>query len=495
MAARRLGRLPLPPWAAHPHRVGMATRPPPPVAADAPARPLPPPAAAAAAAAAASSSLAPSAAAPLPAPPPAGGTLPPGAIRPRRSAADPAAAVLPGRGQYPPPPPPPLTVLHDCGRYLAVDKPPHVRIDGDWPVTVEKMALAHLAAARPAALAAGLARPKLVHQLDFATSGVLLLALDRRAAAAAAAQFASRAARKLYVALVDGRVPPGGGCAGGQWRRWGGGLSHGRPARRRRWGRRQRRRRRSCGGRGWGRGVGGDGGECRPAPPSRQSRPHDRHPAGDGVARHPPRLPRRPRAPHGSAAPAAGALGGGGAPDCRRRDWRGGGGAAAGPAAGGPDGGGGAAATHRRRRRRGRGPPPPPRMMLHAWRLRVDGLPPPLGRLDVTAADPFAGLLSAATPVAGAAARVAAAMDRPVSAAEAAAAGRVNKRNRGRRGTFGGRSSWVAAGGCWQAAADGTFSADGCRGCGRQIAESCGWTAVARVRTAPSKRHPGRHAS
>lgn len=106
-----------------------------------------------------------------------------------------------------PPSNPTLRVLrHDPGRYLVVDKPADVRIDGAFTHTVERLALAHLAGGPDAR-----ARVRFVHRLDYATSGVLLLGLSRPAAGVAAAQFEARSARKAYVALVRGAVP--GLCA------------------------------------------------------------------------------------------------------------------------------------------------------------------------------------------------------------------------------------------------------------------------------------------
>lgn len=49
-------------------------------------------------------------------------------------------------------------------------------------------------------------RPKLIHQLDSATSGVMLLGLNRKAAAKAAKQFERRLTRKYYMAAVEGKV-------------------------------------------------------------------------------------------------------------------------------------------------------------------------------------------------------------------------------------------------------------------------------------------------
>ena len=45
-----------------------------------------------------------------------------------------------------------------------------------------------------------------MHQLDFATSGVLCIALNKRAAGAAGKLFQARAVDKCYLALVDGHT-------------------------------------------------------------------------------------------------------------------------------------------------------------------------------------------------------------------------------------------------------------------------------------------------
>lgn len=66
------------------------------------------------------------------------------------------------------------SVKADCGaagRVLPCTQPAGVRLDGAFDVTVEKL----LQRERP-----GVAQFKWVHQLDAATSGVLLVALNRR---------------------------------------------------------------------------------------------------------------------------------------------------------------------------------------------------------------------------------------------------------------------------------------------------------------------------
>ena len=71
-----------------------------------------------------------------------------------------------------------LRVLHRSqgdGGLLVVDKPFGVRMDGDFELTVEKLVRR---------LAPPVAGPvRFVHQLDFATSGCLMIALDKATAA------------------------------------------------------------------------------------------------------------------------------------------------------------------------------------------------------------------------------------------------------------------------------------------------------------------------
>lgn len=45
-----------------------------------------------------------------------------------------------------------------------------------------------------------------VHQLDYATSGCFVLALNKKAAAAASKLFSERSVKKTYLALVNGHV-------------------------------------------------------------------------------------------------------------------------------------------------------------------------------------------------------------------------------------------------------------------------------------------------
>eukprot|EP01062_Namystynia_karyoxenos_P022244 TRINITY_DN18518_c0_g1_i1.p1 TRINITY_DN18518_c0_g1~~TRINITY_DN18518_c0_g1_i1.p1 ORF type:complete len:384 (+),score=123.63 TRINITY_DN18518_c0_g1_i1:78-1154(+) len=96
-----------------------------------------------------------------------------------------------------------FAVLHQTKELLVVDKPPDVRMDGDYPITVEKWVQKE-----HAALCEGEGRKlRFCHQLDHATSGVLALAFTKQMAAQVAHCFERRIARKQYLALVHGHPP------------------------------------------------------------------------------------------------------------------------------------------------------------------------------------------------------------------------------------------------------------------------------------------------
>jgi 23S rRNA-/tRNA-specific pseudouridylate synthase len=112
-------------------------------------------------------------------------------------------------------------VLYESDEVLVVSKPHDVAMDGDRADdTVEKWVHREQAAylARPLPLAAspvtGGGQPpmrgktlKWVHQLDYATSGVLCLAFSRDMASRLCHCFAMRETRKEYAALLVGWVP------------------------------------------------------------------------------------------------------------------------------------------------------------------------------------------------------------------------------------------------------------------------------------------------
>lgn len=91
-------------------------------------------------------------------------------------------------------------LYHDAGRYVVVNKPPDVRMDGDFNITVEKLLHTSIGVDKTTGL-------RFVQRLDYATSGVLIAALNRRSAALAGIQFESRTVNKRYRALLHGAPP------------------------------------------------------------------------------------------------------------------------------------------------------------------------------------------------------------------------------------------------------------------------------------------------
>lgn len=92
-----------------------------------------------------------------------------------------------------------ILTLYYSKNFLIIDKPPYVRMDGDFDLTVEKLVLRLLPTV-------SLCDIKWVHQLDFATSGVLCIGLNKVAAAMASLAFQDRATEKEYLAIVHGHV-------------------------------------------------------------------------------------------------------------------------------------------------------------------------------------------------------------------------------------------------------------------------------------------------
>jgi 23S rRNA pseudouridine1911/1915/1917 synthase len=99
----------------------------------------------------------------------------------------------------------PLTVLWEDPHGLAVAKPAGLLTQGPagGEVTLEAMVRHHLRPDDPASVYVGT-----VHRLDRPVSGVILWAKTPKAARRLAEQFARRAVRKEYWAIVEGVVPP-----------------------------------------------------------------------------------------------------------------------------------------------------------------------------------------------------------------------------------------------------------------------------------------------
>lgn len=111
-------------------------------------------------------------------------------------------------------------ILLETDDYLVLNKPPDLRMDGDYPATVHKLLtywyppksirndpnlmdlISKLAKSND--LKDAELRP--CHQLDYATSGALLVGRNRSAAGRACQAFRNRSTQKVYLALVHSHV-------------------------------------------------------------------------------------------------------------------------------------------------------------------------------------------------------------------------------------------------------------------------------------------------
>jgi 23S rRNA pseudouridine1911/1915/1917 synthase len=115
----------------------------------------------------------------------------------------------------PAPPPPlramaeaiPLTVLYEDRDVAAIDKPAGMVVHAGAGVHAGTLVNALLHRFGELSSAGGPLRPGVVHRLDRYTSGVLLVAKNDAAHRHLAAQFSGRRVEKVYLALVEGRVP------------------------------------------------------------------------------------------------------------------------------------------------------------------------------------------------------------------------------------------------------------------------------------------------
>ena len=83
--------------------------------------------------------------------------------------------------------------------FVVVAKPHDVRMDGEFDITLQKLLLSWVPISTLSTL-------KWVHQLDYATSGVLCVARHKKAAAMAQLAFTDRETTKQYLAVVEGHI-------------------------------------------------------------------------------------------------------------------------------------------------------------------------------------------------------------------------------------------------------------------------------------------------
>ena len=124
-------------------------------------------------------------------------------VRDGRAAVGPRDAVALGGQASRVPFPSALRLVHEDADLLVIDKPPGlltIATDRERERTAYRMLWSYLAAERPTR------RPFIVHRLDRETSGLLVFAKTPAAKRKLQEQFEARAAERVYVAVVEGRV-------------------------------------------------------------------------------------------------------------------------------------------------------------------------------------------------------------------------------------------------------------------------------------------------
>ena len=99
-----------------------------------------------------------------------------------------------------------LTVVHEDDHVLVVDKPAGMVVHPGAGHARGTLAAAVLAHAPGTAGVGGARRPGVVHRLDKDTSGLLVVAKTPQAYASLTAQLLARTVRRVYLAIVHGRV-------------------------------------------------------------------------------------------------------------------------------------------------------------------------------------------------------------------------------------------------------------------------------------------------
>jgi 23S rRNA pseudouridine1911/1915/1917 synthase len=100
----------------------------------------------------------------------------------------------------------PLDVLYEDEDVIIVNKPAGMVVHAGAGATRGTLVNALLHHFGPLSTVGGNLRPGIVHRLDRGTSGAMVVARNDAAHRALAEQFRSRAVRKTYIALVQGRV-------------------------------------------------------------------------------------------------------------------------------------------------------------------------------------------------------------------------------------------------------------------------------------------------
>ena len=86
-----------------------------------------------------------------------------------------------------------IPILYQDREILVVNKPYDIRVDGDFPVTVEKLVRN--------GLEISMDKFRLCNQLDYSTSGILVLGMNKRGCRSANKLFQTRSTKKWYIAV------------------------------------------------------------------------------------------------------------------------------------------------------------------------------------------------------------------------------------------------------------------------------------------------------
>lgn len=101
----------------------------------------------------------------------------------------------------------PLLVVHEDEHLAIVDKPPGFPVSGNRFKTIQNALLFNL---KPSTENDALKIPRPVHRLDYATSGLLLVAKTAKAVMHLGKQFENKQVSKKYSAIVAGKSPQNG---------------------------------------------------------------------------------------------------------------------------------------------------------------------------------------------------------------------------------------------------------------------------------------------
>ena len=83
--------------------------------------------------------------------------------------------------------------------FCLINKPPDIRLNGDHDITIEKILLNW-------SFDLSVENLKWIHRLDFSTSGVLCIGLNKKSGCIASSAFECRKVAKEYLAVVDGII-------------------------------------------------------------------------------------------------------------------------------------------------------------------------------------------------------------------------------------------------------------------------------------------------